>query len=197
MKAVRRLIPAILLPLLLLIPLLLSSCSETVPVASFADASCPFPATLYYGRYGHVRFCYESGRDILSTVENRDVISLYDSGTYSLVISYTEGIEDLSEAAASIREEFSAGDAMAVSEGERSYSEFGLPLRRSEIVCADGTSGAVLYGNTKTGFVKIYYIVAPDAPESVREHVEAILSTLSFREFFDNGEPEYDRVFFE
>ena len=174
-----------------------ASCSRTVPAADAAEGAVSFAPTVYYARDGHVRFLYDAERDMLASIENYDMISLYDAGTYSLVISYREGQTDRKTADAAVKDEFSAEGFMEVSNRTKGVKVSGCSFRRAEITCADGSTGAVLYGNTATGFAEVYYLLSPDAEEGTLSHVEEILSTVRFAEFdgADEDEDNFSQVF--
>ncbi len=149
-------------------------------------AAISFEATAYYARDGRIRFLYDSETDMLSAMEGYDMVSLYDSGTYSMVLSYREGTLSRGEADDYVAAEFNSGDGMiALKGGSKSVSVSGHTFRRAEITCADGSSGAVLYGSTDTGFAELYYILSPDAKDADRTHVEEILATVQLAEFSD------------
>ena len=181
----------------LLSSVLLFSCARSVPYAKASDGGVSYEPTVFYARDGHVRFLYDGERDMLATIENYDMISLYDSGTYSLVITYNEGTVERKTADGRVREEFSAEGIMELSKRTKSAEISGCPFRRAEITCSDGSAGAVLYGNTGTGFAEIYYITAPDAPADTVSHVEELLSTVRFAEFTGDDTQNFTQVYAE
>ena len=193
-KKFRRLLPTFLAVLL---TLTVSSCTRTVPAAGAADGDVSFTPTVYYARDGHVRLLYDGERDMLASIENYDMISLYDAGTYSLVVSYSEGQVDRKTADENVRNEFSAEGIIDISDRTKAVKVSGCSFRRAEITCVDGSSGAVLYGNTATGFAEIYYLLSPDAEEGTLSHVEEILSTVRFAEFSGEEEDGFAQVFAE
>ena len=177
-----------ILPLLLALLLCftcVSSCSQKVRTdAPPSDAAAvSFDPTVYYARDGRMRFLYDAKSDMLSASEGYDIAALYSGTVYSLVFQYTEGTVSRKDADRAIREEFSAGTMMKLSDKTTAVTVSGHTFRRAEITCADGSTGAVFYGSTETGYAKIYYLLAADADANTRSHVEEILSTVSFAEF--------------
>lgn len=180
----------------LLLTLFLTACGAGGKQASFSGADVPFEPTVYYARDGRIRFLYDSTSDMISTIENYDIVSLYDAGDYSLVISYREGTVPRRTADENVRAEFSQSTEMEISAKTKACSVSGYPFRRTELTAADGSHGAVLYGSTKTGFAEIYYILSSDAPDAVQSHLEDILSTVSLAEFTESGDDGYTRVYY-
>ncbi|MBQ8578550.1 MAG: hypothetical protein IJ449_11395 [Clostridia bacterium] len=143
-----------------------------------------FDATVYYARDGRIRFLYDSDTDMLSAIEGCDMAALYSGSVYSMVISYSEGTMSRGDADTLVKSEFDSGDGtISLSSGSKAVDVSGHTFRRAEITCADGSTGAVLYGSTATGFAEIYYLLSPDAAESDRAHVEEILATVKLAEF--------------
>ena len=176
--------PLSLLAALLLILACLVSCEARVPTdAPAADAAVSFDATVYYARDGRMRFLYDADADMLTAMEGYDMAALYAGEVYSLVLQYTEGTVSRSDADKAIAQEFTADGVMAVSKKSSAVTVSSHTFRRAEITASDGSTGAVLYGSTDTGFGKIYYLLSPTATDADRAHVEEILSTVTFTEF--------------
>lgn len=195
----RRLTAPVLAGVLLCASLHMTACGDKTAIAEapMDAATVSFDPTVYYARDGRIRFLYDSEVDMLSAIEGYDMVSLYSGGDYSMVLSYRAGTLDRKTADASVKAEFDSGDGtIALSSTTKSTEVSGHPFRRAEITCADGSTGAVLYGSTETGFAELYYILAPDAPEDTRAHVEEILSTVTLSEFSDD-DTEDVKVFVE
>lgn len=182
------------LPMLAALCLLTFSACSGEQKAAAKDAAAidagevSFTPTVYYARDGRIRFLYDNTSDMLSALEGYDMAALYAGNVYSMVLTYEEGTVSRKDADKAIREEFDLGEGvMSLSKKTKSTEVSGYPFRRAEITGSDGSSGAVLYGTTATGYAKIYYILSPDADEEDRAHVEEILSTVRLAEFEDGG----------
>lgn len=161
-------------------------------------AEVSFTPTVYYARNGRIRFLYDSTSDMLSALDGYDIAALYSGNIYSMVLTYEEGTMSRKDADQAIREEFDLGEGvMSLSKKTKSTEVSGYPFRRAEITGSDGSSGAVLYGTTATGYAKIYYILSPDADEEDRAHVEEILSTVRLAEFEDDSIEDEVKIYIQ
>ncbi len=188
----------ILLTLCLLCMSLGGCAGATGDDAPIDAGSVSFSPTVYYARGGRVRFLYDAERDMLTALEGYDMASLYDGGTYSMFISYEEGTLDRKTADAQVLAEFGAGAALSAGKDTEGVTVSGYPFRSLTIEGEGQVDGAVYYGNTGTGFAKIYYILAPDASEDDVQHVEEIVSTLRFSEFTgEDLDQSYTNIYYQ
>lgn len=190
-KTIRRTAAALLV---LVCTVLFTGCGGKTAVNALMEGSVSYTPTVFLSDGGLIRFLYDSERDMLSTLEGYNIASLYDGGSYSLLVSYQKGRLGRSEADDMVKAEFTDGDTMELAGITKRAKLSGHTFRRAEIRCVDGSRGAVLYGNTETGFAEIYYIVAPDAPEGTEQHVEEIVSTVVLGEY-TGAETEDIRIY--
>ena len=181
--------------IVLLCTVMLSGCGgDKTAVNRAMPGEVSYIPTVFVSDNGLIRFLYDSENDMLSTLEGCDIASLYDGGSYSMLVSYQAGRLGRTEADDMVKAEFSDGVTMELTGRTKRTEISGHTFRRAAIRCTDGSYGAVCYGNTETGFAEIYYIVAPDAPEGTEAHVEELISTVVLGEY-TGAETEDIRIY--